>query len=517
MEDVPRPNNKHKMEIWKRLSHSRERYWAGKLDVLWPHGFNSAWPGFPVQSYFQRKPRHHLPNEENAPLSQADGVECACWVKRCLDGDTTALGELKLWSKDRLCEVLDWIQCNVKEEDRRLGLLSVETKLISTLKARRREAPARHFLRFLFSDNEARSHRIREVLRDPEIFTKHPNPEVAAAIMVCDRFEPQWQAYICNFSKVAEDLDIVAAANDDLCGCDCMTALKRKDASYLHNGHVLSIETDALQWPYLRSLATKGKKYRLEGTMDSVFAALQSALDDYVVWACKPRQEDMNFRLALQRWADAVEKKCVLNWRLAAAHQRPLPEGYPGLRTEIRQAQEKLVFLLDDRAPHGILFVCKRWYQHQMALYLADNTIFEPVDRPWETILMDLKAFNAMWKFHTGSGIPFTYGICKTSNKKFRYIVGTKTPKKPPDTDAEPAATPKNDKTQGAASATTLPTKQEPGHLAQSGGKAAPTHLRDAHGSRRTPYLLGHRQCDSLQPASPHTHKGDPDPWYGGR
>ena len=36
------------------------------------------------------------------------------------------------------------------------------------------------------------------------------------------------------------------------------------------------------------------------------------------------------------------------------------PSGFPGLRKEIKQAQANLVFLNDDRAPRGLLIVCKR-------------------------------------------------------------------------------------------------------------------------------------------------------------
>ena len=47
------------------------------------------------------------------------------------------------------------------------------------------------------------------------MYSKHPEPEVGAAMMVCDKFRPQLQAMLCNHSQAAKELDIDAALNDN--------------------------------------------------------------------------------------------------------------------------------------------------------------------------------------------------------------------------------------------------------------------------------------------------------------
>ena len=102
----------------------------------------------------------------------------------------------------------------------------MEVKLIDLIKARRAEAPSRHFLKVPYTNNEARALKLREVLRQEEIAKLHPDPNTAAAIMVCDKFSPQWQAWICNFSQAAKELVIEDALQDHLEDCGCRRPLK---------------------------------------------------------------------------------------------------------------------------------------------------------------------------------------------------------------------------------------------------------------------------------------------------
>ena len=420
-----RPTSRKK--VLRRIAHTRERYWTAKLNTLWPHGFNSAWPGYPVDSRVHRRAQQPQQSPSPSPQQGTFDEVAADWVSRSLSQDPSALHDLSQWPKQQLSDLLDWIQEHVPDADRRLGLLHMETKLINVLKARKAEAPSRHFLKVTYTHNQARLLRLREVLRDPEVFTRHPNPEVAAAIMVCDKFNPQWQAAITNYSKVAEELDAEAALRDDLSHCRCQQALHPAAPEHLVRGHVLSVDSTALRWPYLRSLSKKGKKYRLEGPVDSIFDELKAGLDGYVTWASSHKPQDLRCRAALESWSQAVQDRCLRNWRSSLSpDDLRRPEGYPGLKAQIREAQRDLVFILDDRAPHGVLFVCKRWYQKEMAAYLQDDKVFEVTCRPWDAVLGELRAFNDRLCFPTGTGIPYNYGIWKPLKEKFRFICGTR-------------------------------------------------------------------------------------------
>ena len=82
------------------------------------------------------------------------------------------------------------------------------------------------------------------------------------------------------------------------------------------------------------------------------------------------------------------------NWQKAQA-KKPVGEmdGFPGLKQAIKEAREHLVFLHDDRAPHGMFLVCKRWCPREMAKYLMDNHAFEVVNRQWE----EVKTSSSSW------------------------------------------------------------------------------------------------------------------------
>ena len=124
------------------------------------------------------------------------------WLKRLHSEGSAALREMRNWDKAKLRETLDWIQAHVPQRERRANLISVETAIIEELRERRASPRGRHLLKFLYGNQDASHLMLRNV------YTKHPEPEVAAAIMVCDKFRPLLQAILCNHAKVAQELDI---------------------------------------------------------------------------------------------------------------------------------------------------------------------------------------------------------------------------------------------------------------------------------------------------------------------
>ena len=89
------------------------------------------------------------------------------------------------------------------------------------------------------------------------------------------------------------------------------------------------------------------------------------------------------------------------------------------------------MFLHDDRAPHGLFMVCKRWYQQQMAAHLQDTEIFQEDPRPWKDTAAELSQELKRLGFQAGTGILYNYGIWKPKKGKFRFIAGTRS--HPPD------------------------------------------------------------------------------------
>ena len=116
------------------------------------------------------------------------GRQVSTWLRRLHTEGSSALKDLQKWDKTKLRETLDWIQANVPVKERRANLLAIETALIEELKEKRAAPPKRQFLKFHFGNKEASLLLLRNTLRDPEVYSKHPQPEVAASIMVADRF-----------------------------------------------------------------------------------------------------------------------------------------------------------------------------------------------------------------------------------------------------------------------------------------------------------------------------------------
>ena len=197
----------------KRFRHvatPRERYWVGRLNSMWPYGFNSAVPGKPVARWVMRKYRLPAPGQGQLVDEALDevGRQVSSWLKQLESHGPEALREMKRWDKVKLRESLDWIQANVPADKRWARLRSVEAAILDELRARRACPPDRHYLKFHFGHQDAVHLLLRNVLRDPEVYNLHTEPEVGAAIMVCDKFSPQLQAILCNFAKVAAELDI---------------------------------------------------------------------------------------------------------------------------------------------------------------------------------------------------------------------------------------------------------------------------------------------------------------------
>ena len=79
----------------------------------------------------------------------------------------------------------------------------------------------------------------------------------------------KWQAILSNYAKAAHELDTPKALQDDLKDCRCSSCLFKPNADCLNeHGHVNTIDTKNLKWPYLRTIAERGRKFRLQGDID---------------------------------------------------------------------------------------------------------------------------------------------------------------------------------------------------------------------------------------------------------
>jgi len=162
------PQRDETRRLFRQFATPRERYWTGRINSLWPQGFNSAFPGFPVSAWRRRVWR--VPEKDSLELHEEEvnevGRQVSSWLQRLRKEGSSALLELKKWDKFKLRETLDWIQRNVPAAERKANLIAVETTLIDELKDRRARPPKRHFLKFHFGNKAASFLLLRNVLRE---------------------------------------------------------------------------------------------------------------------------------------------------------------------------------------------------------------------------------------------------------------------------------------------------------------------------------------------------------------
>ena len=101
------------------------------------------------------------------------------------------------------------------------------------------------------------------------------------------------------------------------------------------------------------------------------------------------------------------------------------PEGHPGLAAQIKEAQDVLVFGHEDRSPHAVQCICKKFYQAALATQLAAPGVFTPLNVPAEEVMERVEAENKSRDFEHHNRLPYLYGTWKAKKKSFRWIAGT--------------------------------------------------------------------------------------------
>ena len=102
----------------------------------------------------------------------------------------------------------------------------------------------------------------------------------------------------------------------------------------------------------------------------------------------------------LEVLADAVYKRCKASWEREMQECPSHPKGYPGLR-RTRKLKSRSAFSWTTRLPNGLVVVCKRWYQKEMAKYLLDNTVFHDTELSWTDVVQTAADFNTKRGFPT--------------------------------------------------------------------------------------------------------------------
>ena len=159
------------------------------------------------------------------------------------DGALRQVREIAIPTARRM---LQWIS----RQRSRVAEAEVEAALRQRVREKVKERD-RQYIKFLYGSKDAFHLHLRDVLRNCSINSLHP----AAELRVSERFAPQVQSLLFNYTVVAKEAAAEAQLQELLEPCMCRSALKAvaqddQLRQWLHDGHVCTTDLKALKWPY---------------------------------------------------------------------------------------------------------------------------------------------------------------------------------------------------------------------------------------------------------------------------
>ena len=110
LEKVPertwtRASWKESKEEFRKVATIKERFWVKKLNTMWPHGWNSAWPGKPIS--------HHVAGlGRTVPAPEEEVGSSQLWSRFLMEYEknpSAVENQLKKLQKLHLRRLLDWL------------------------------------------------------------------------------------------------------------------------------------------------------------------------------------------------------------------------------------------------------------------------------------------------------------------------------------------------------------------------------------------------------------------------
>jgi len=96
--------------------------------------------------------------------------------------------------REDLIETLEGLEKGLTPTQQSATTAAIAAEVREALRKRKAEKKPRYFIRFLFGRPIAKDLDIPGLLKEPDVYKLHPEPDVAAAIMVVHRFAPLYRA-----------------------------------------------------------------------------------------------------------------------------------------------------------------------------------------------------------------------------------------------------------------------------------------------------------------------------------
>jgi len=239
-------------------------------------GLELSVPGKPV------KPHHPQPTQVTTTPSQRTSSQPAPDLAAAHDAikqweadSRKAQKWLEGASREDLVEILEGLQNGLRPKQQTATTASIAAKVRQVLRKRKEEKKPRDFIRFFYGHRAAGEMDLPAILRDPVVYKEHPEPDVAAAIMVVHRFAPQIASHLFNYKDWSMDPRPLEPSAATGCPC-CFQTLEGVQTTA--DGHVMDTDPAKLSSPWLRPILAFGKKFRLQQPLSSILPRLREGL-----------------------------------------------------------------------------------------------------------------------------------------------------------------------------------------------------------------------------------------------
>ena len=212
----------------------------------------------------------------------------------------------------------------------------------------------RFFLKIPFINKGIDFIDIQSIFKDKTVFDSIPkyfkNTEPP---IICYKYNKPVRNIIFNYNKIVADLNINENIPD---ACDCASS----KFCYAPAGHIITGNFDIIKDKRLRTLLSKGPKYRLPSLIDfdSCRSHIAEAIQNYSVKWCNREHAEQN---SLTDWKKRVFE--IVDTRIAFYKSNthllpPKPRlSYRHLKKAIQEFHSKFVFVPADKASNNIIII----------------------------------------------------------------------------------------------------------------------------------------------------------------
>ena len=425
------PSSKGKgYQSFHRRAAQAEGEWASRLATWWPRGLNIASTGRArkplTRAHWNRK-REQLQREARLAAEQtrkAGEIKIAKMVERLVKGCQVKeiVRELSLEEKKAILQHLYMSKESIRGPRSRL-----EMALRAAVHAERqkRKKPDGDFVKVLIASSVARSLRLGSILITPCISQKHPIPEEAEQLWICERNVAPLSQVLINVQKVADETpdpgEEVREGNEDdiVTACSCMSQVRDVTPEDTWKGHLCTAEMRRFKSPIIRAALRKGHKFKVDLGVESLRTEIDEGLSKYINYWAGKRKASQRALEQLEDWKravlDAVQRTLSKEWHAL------YPKGN-NLQREADRLGKSIVFMKEDRAPHVIVAMCKKLYTQELNKEMQSQETFEDVKETENEILARHRLFQISRGLEANERLPYPYGIWKSAKRKMRII-----------------------------------------------------------------------------------------------